>query len=380
MNPPFAPENNLFTFNKSALVLYVEKRYNSEINDFIQSNFNQIVEYYSAKEIDFCYLPYLLQNEKYKEIVNYNRPYLSNDVDDKKIAEIYNQIINQQTKPLQGAGLVLFETFYGNKGSVLSFQIVEDNAVIEQFHKFANAIYDIFNDDIDEIQLSESDDKPMFKIVGAKKDDDFDFGILQEQKTDYGKEKSDKKSNSNVCYSIEFNADNQFDFEAYRIADEIRTRIQQLKESDSLSLIGDILEEIQGVSKQLSKVFITNDYRIFLKDYGMKEIVMPPLPKSVFILFLRHPEGILFKQLANYHDELLSIYRNITVHENIDRAMDSIRAMTDPLNNSINEKCSRIRAAFLVVIAEELAKNYYVTGKSGQPKMITIDRSLVEFQ
>jgi len=54
--------------------------------------------------------------------------------------------------------------------------------------------------------------------------------------------------------------------------------------------------------------------------------------------------------------------------------------MTDPLNNSINEKCSRIRAAFLEVIADDLAQNYYVTGKRGEPKKIMLDRSLVEFQ
>jgi hypothetical protein len=59
---------------------------------------------------------------------------------------------------------------------------------------------------------------------------------------------------------------------AYRLADEIRTRIQLLKESGSLSLIGDILDEIQGAAKKLSTVFITNDYRIFLKDYDMKEV------------------------------------------------------------------------------------------------------------
>jgi len=107
---------------------------------------------------------------------------------------------------------------------------------------------------------------------------------------------------------------------------------------------------------------------------------MAPLPKSLYILFLRHPEGILFKQLSDFHDELLSIYRNVTVHENIDRAMDSIRAMTDPMNNSINEKCSRIREAFLKVITEDLAQNYYVTGNRGEVKKIIIDRSLVEFQ
>jgi hypothetical protein len=377
MNQSLFPENELISFTKSSLALYVEDSYNPELNNFIQSNFNQIVEYYTAKEIDFCYLPFLLQNKKYKEIVNYNRPYLPKVVDENSITEIYNRIITQQTNPIKGGCLALFNENYGDKGALLCFPVAENKDIIEQFHKFANAIYDVFGDDI---QLSKDDNKPMFKIIGPKNEDDFESGLLREQKTDYDSEIIEKKSVSNICYSIDLSADNQFDYEAYRLADEIRTRIQLLKESGSLSLIGDILEEIQGATKKLSTVFITNDYRIFLKDYNMKEVEMAPLPKSVFILFLRHPEGILFKQLSNYHDELLSIYRNITVHENIDRVMESIRALTDPLNDSINEKCSRIRAAFLEVIADNLAQHYYVTGKRGEPKKIILDRNFVEFQ
>lgn len=39
---------------------------------------------------------------------------------------------------------------------------------------------------------------------------------------------------------------------------------------------------------------------------------------------------------------------------------------TDPLNNSNNEKCARIREAFLLKIHEGLAENYFVTGKTGR--------------
>ena len=52
MNPPFAPENNLFAFKKSALVLYVEKSYNAEINDFIKLNHKLLVDSFNAKILD----------------------------------------------------------------------------------------------------------------------------------------------------------------------------------------------------------------------------------------------------------------------------------------------------------------------------------------
>jgi len=55
----------------------------------------------------------------------------------------------------------------------------------------------------------------------------------------------------------------------------------------------------------------------------------------------------------------------------------SIDDICNPLNNSINEKCARIREAFVANFDSEIAKNYCVTGEKGQPKRIILDRSLV---
>lgn len=369
MIPPFAPEYEQLGFSKSSLVLYVESSYDAEINDFIRLNYAQIVAAFNAKDIDFCYLPYLLQNKNYQAVVSYNRPYLQTSIEQVDVQQFYNSLIAKQQNAIHKSALLLyvFTTFgfYDNR----SVDIFDDEPVtLESINSKLNIIVD----QIDPIWRN----MPRFKIASSKDDELEDRVFMRsidvnQPTTDYESIPAHKRIAT---------VDANFKTDAFKLADEIRERIELLKEYHSLSLISDILEDIQNATPKLSPLFITNDYRIFLKDYGMKEVKMPPLPKCVFILFLRHPEGILFKQLDDYHDELLSIYRNITVHENIDRAMDSIRAMTDPLNNSINEKCSRIRAAFLEVIANNLAQNYYVTGYRGEPKTITIDRSLVEFQ
>lgn len=148
----------------------------------------------------------------------------------------------------------------------------------------------------------------------------------------------------------------------------------------SVKLIGRVIDQLQRATSKVSRLFITNDYRIFLKDYGMKEVVMQPLAKCLFLLYLRYEEGIRFKQLSEYEDELLSIYREISLREKPDDVVESIQAMTNPLNNSVNEKCSRIRAAFLMLVAEELAVEYFITGRKGEVKRIRLDRGLVEFQ
>ena len=80
MNQSLFPQSKLINFTKPSLVLYIESTYNTEINTFIQTNYKQIVQYYTAREIDFCYLPYLLQDDNYQAVVNYNRPYFHNKV------------------------------------------------------------------------------------------------------------------------------------------------------------------------------------------------------------------------------------------------------------------------------------------------------------
>ena len=108
------------------------------------------------------------------------------------------------------------------------------------------------------------------------------------------------------------------------------------------------------------------------------EITMHPLPKAVFILFLYHPEGILFKNLTDYRNELIAIYKLISGREKIDDMEKSIDDVVNPTLNSINEKCSRIREAFLCKFDESIAQNYFITGGRATPKKIVLDRNLVK--
>ena len=128
---------------------------------------------------------------------------------------------------------------------------------------------------------------------------------------------------------------------------------------------------------QLSRLVITKDYRILLPDYNDIEVKMEPLVKAVFFLFLNHPEGIIFKELADYREELLNIYKKLKPMGLNKRTIQSIEDVTNPLLNSINEKCARIRSAFVKEFDESLAKNYFVSGERGEAKKIALPRDLV---
>jgi len=128
---------------------------------------------------------------------------------------------------------------------------------------------------------------------------------------------------------------------------------------------------------KFSRITIAKDYTILLTDYDNKEVKMEPIVKAVYLLFLNHPEGIAFKHLPDYRKELADIYQKIKPFGLTDRAIRSIEDVTNPLLNSINEKCSRIRAAFLAEVDPSLADQYYIIGKSGEEKKISLPRDLV---
>ncbi len=179
-----------------------------------------------------------------------------------------------------------------------------------------------------------------------------------------------------------YNADNQFNSQEYveNIDDliaEVRERVERLR---VLGVADHILESLFFQRKSPSKLVITRDYRIFLPDYNNLEIKMQPLVKAVYLLFLNNPEGLMFKDLPDYREELTKIYLLMKPNGLTERVKKSIEDVTDPTKNSINEKCARIRGAFLEQFDNHLAKHYYINGLRAEPKKIALPRELVVWE
>ena len=159
------------------------------------------------------------------------------------------------------------------------------------------------------------------------------------------------------------------------LAAEIRERIEQLQMMGVSDYV--IRKMIALPEAKLSPLYISTDLHIILPAYDSMEISMPTLSKVVYFFFLRHPEGLRFKDLIDHREELMQIYYRLSNRDNLNRMEQSIDELTDSTRNSINEKCSRIRAAFVSQFSDELARNYYITGSAGCPKRISLDRSMI---
>ena len=161
------------------------------------------------------------------------------------------------------------------------------------------------------------------------------------------------------------------------LMEEVRERIAKLRQRGIAEYI---LEQLIHPDNRLSRMVITKDMRILLPDYNNMEIKMEPLVKAVYLLFLKHPEGIAFKQLPDYREELTMIYNQLKPAGLTDRAIQSIEDVTNPMLNSINEKCARIRASFLCQFDDYMAKSYYIDGQRGEGKKIALPRNLITWE
>ena len=149
---------------------------------------------------------------------------------------------------------------------------------------------------------------------------------------------------------------------------ELKRLIEQLQAEGRndllLKAIGvPLLEElrIEAAKGRLSRLVITEDYRFILEDYH-KEVELQPVHKAVYLLFLAHPEGIEFKRLANYREELTRYYMATAKIMDKEKVMESVDHLIDPLDNAINEKCSRIKKVFFDMMDEYVASYYIISG------------------
>lgn len=165
------------------------------------------------------------------------------------------------------------------------------------------------------------------------------------------------------------------DLEPDEQAKAILAEIERLQRKYGITI--EDLEAVIAFRVKLSRLRITEKKAIVLEDFDHKEVKMDTLTKAVFLLYLKHPEGIRYKELSDYQQELEEIYSSITGREDLDSIRKSVSDLCDPLNNSINEKVSKVKKAFKDVVNELTARFYYIDGKKGTAKRIALDRSLV---
>ena len=329
-------------------IVYVENEYCQSLNEFFIRN-KDLRLFHMYK---FVYLPNFSKELSDGELIRYMLPDLPPD---KKI------VINMDSSyPLQY--LWYPENAKNIKHGMMFFKGDCDN----HGAKYTKGHYFHLNEGSDEEIIAQLD-----KIV-REVHSHYSAGALYDKVS-----KPNLKEGCSEDYADELFSWVNYNPEVAILVKEVRDKVNALRER---GMAEKLIRKLIQIEPKLSRLVITKDMRIILPDYNNMEITMEPINKAVFLLFLKHPEGIVFKCLPDYRKELAEIYQKIKPFGLNDRAIRSIEDVTNPCLNSINEKCARIRGAFISQFDEDLASHYYIKGWRGEPKKIDLPRNLVVWE
>lgn len=333
-------DNNIFEFQlkgklDSKELVYVASEEDKSLTDLFETHPEVLEGWGQMIGFHIIYLPLLMKRLKEKRVLKYRAPYLS-DADFNNI-EIGNDFLlqyldNPEDKDRMKHGFIRTENIHrGDDGK----------------DKATNRFY----------PLSSTNGEP-----------------LADQLHRIGKQISSEKYKASRFIEGKTQDGDYLDDDTEELMEEVKERIGKLRQRGIAEYL---LERLIHPDDRLSRLVVTKDYRIVLPDYQDMEIKMEPLAKAVYLLFLKHSEGIAFKSLPDHRKELADIYTKLRPAGLTDRAMQSIEDVTNPLLNSINEKCARIRGAFVGEFDDYMAKYYYIDGKRGEVKKIALPHDLV---
>ena len=329
-------------------VIYVENEFDPVVNDYIEKHYDELQDRFRQKNAHLTYLPKQCGRLIKDDELLYMFPFVKKDasfVNGDMPVEVIKQHIIEGA--IAGPALLhRIECPDDDKSYYLSYRSLVPNSKV--------SLSDQFEWYLQHFTLAYGGGKVFFHLYTPEGDEVADYYFNSDDTRDLIASKSDRA-----------------------LTEEIRIRIAELRKRGVQQYL---LRELVEKKPTLSRLVVDEEFRIFLPDYNNIEITMAPLPKAVYILFLLHPEGIPFKKLDYCFPELHDLYRYISNREIEENIFQSISDITDPTKNSINEKCSRIREAFLKHFDTTYAQYYYITGKRGEPKKITLPRELVDLQ
>ena len=356
-NPP-ASDNRIEFSLKGKLgsdeLLYIASEENAELTRLLESKPEMFEGWGQMIGFHVIYLPLLMKRLKDKEVVKYRAPYLTEtEIGRTMIGNdfLLQYLRNPSDKGRIKQGFIRTEDIHrGSDG--------KDNAV-NRFYPLSSNSTEPLADQLHRIGKQIFEEKNQQQLLESKGNswDDFGDAIHHDADDNFNSQLEEEDTND--------------------LIEEVKERIAKLRQRGISQYI---LEQLIHPDDRLSRLMITKDFRLLLPDYQNMEIKMEPLVKAVYLLFLKHPEGILFKRLPEYRKELTEIYVKLRPGGMTDRALQSIEDVTNPLLNSINEKCARIRGAFVGQFDDHMARHYYIDGLRGEAKKISLPRDLVVWE
>ena len=350
-------------------VIYFEKEQNIELNLFIRKNYEGLKTKFSSINLNFIYLPFLTESTKnIDQIIAYYFPQLNYYQIPAEVSKIYNekalrkifskaaedlfQVIDKENfvpSEIDCNELLNLVDYKGGLNSGLLFFTGYRGAIGVSGYFYSNSSqnYELFFEDVISYLTPEYEDFALGDAMIAN------FLPLEEMI-------------------------GQLDEDAKEVVKDLENRLSELKDNGQLLFLLPILKDL--LNKQSQKIDLYSiskmeiDYQNKIKlPYFKKEVELSHLTKSIYFLFLKHPDGINLKELGNYKKELLTIYTSVSNQLDNDKMAKSVDDVMNLETKAIYTHLSRIKSAFYKIMDDSFAQYYIVSGSGEKIRRVLID-------
>lgn len=165
-----------------------------------------------------------------------------------------------------------------------------------------------------------------------------------------------------------------------QISELILYYMAKFKEVPPLAEIEKLCEQHLSLeTNDVSHVVVDENLKLLLSDYNNIEIKLTPLLKTLYILFLNHPEGIILKEISNYKNEIEMIYGVIKPNRDDEVFSYSLKNLFDATSGSLVQKISKINKCLQnIIIHSGIQEKYLIKGRRSERYKVLINRDLVQ--
>lgn len=152
------------------------------------------------------------------------------------------------------------------------------------------------------------------------------------------------------------------DEDAASIVAQIKTLLRQLRTKGATDKD---IDSLLAEEEKPGRAYVDSAGMLVLPDAGNVKIKLTPMERTLYILFLRYPEGINAEELWRYWDELCDIYGSQTVYDDLDLIEDAVEGICDEEKVTWYTNVSRIKRKITDKLGKRAAEQYIIRRYSG---------------
>ena len=296
-------------------VIFVDNGAHHELNEYVRGNLRELKSMFREQGLDFCYMPAMFEDSyELREQIRYRMPWLRH-VDFEQIEKIRTLNAGEIMGAVNARTRAAGVAYSGpNEEVVMKIDVSQPGLYWNQFEEIAKA---------------------------------------------YGRKVQETMESKR-----------RYDPSIYEL-------LETLLEKKPMGVVREIIEKALGEDIVLSRVEISDSCDLRMLDYNGITVRLRPIEMMLFVFYLRHEEGVAFKDLSNYRDELKEIYAKYSLKDDPQYNDDKVDNLLDITKNAVNEHRSRMKLAFEREFDSAMARYYYITGKKGEKMKILLPRELV---